>query len=275
MPELPEVETVVRQLRAVLPGSRFWRVVCRDGRQMLPSARVLRELLPGKVIRDIRRLGKYIIFDLSDDLVMVVHLRMTGMLLLKPSERLKKFIRAEFTFSNAKKMYFSDIRRFGRIWLYRSHEFMDRTGLKKLGIDPLLQKVDLDLLEKVYGQTKGTLKSRLLDQTVIAGIGNIYADEICFAAGLHPASRLEKLTKKDLQKLAGAISACLLEGIRHGGTTIADFVGTRGDAGKHQRYLQVYGRSGEPCYRCYALIKKMRLAGRGTHFCLKCQQLKK
>jgi formamidopyrimidine-DNA glycosylase len=275
MPELPEVETVMRQVKAQVLHMKFWKVKISDKALVFPSAAVLEDLLPGKIIEKVRRKGKFLIFDLSENLVMVVHLRMTGMLLFEPSERLKKFIRVEFIFSNARKMFFSDIRRFGRIWLYHKSEYLRETGLSKLGLDPILEDLDLKLLESIYLNRKGVLKNKLLDQTLVAGIGNIYADEICFRTGLHPASRTEKLNKKDLAALQEAIIHCLTEGIKHNGTTVSDFVGTRGDAGKHQNYLQIYGRTGDLCYKCGTVIKKTRVAGRGTYVCLKCQKLRR
>lgn len=275
MPELPEVETVVRQIRPVILGKKFWKFQAFNASTFLPSPEALETFLPGKVIKDVRRKGKYIILELSEDYVLVVHLRMTGMLLFKPSERLKKFVRGEFIFSDAKKLLFSDIRKFGKIWLYHKSEYLQKTGMSKLGVDPIVEKFDLALLEKLYLKQKGILKNRLLDQSVITGVGNIYADEIAFRIGLHPSSRVEKLNKKDLEKLHEAIVYCLNEGIKNNGTTISDFVGTRGDAGKNQDYLQIYGRTGDPCYKCGTAVSKTRVAGRGTYFCVKCQKLKK
>lgn len=274
MPELPEVETVVRQIRPELLGKKFWKFQAFNASTFLPSVEAFEAVLPGKTIQEIRRKGKYIIFDLTGDYVMVVHLRMTGMLLFKPSERLKKFVRGEFIFSDAKKLLFSDIRKFGKIWLYHKSEYLNKTGMSRLGVDPIVEKFDLDLLEKLYLKQKGILKNRLLDQSVITGVGNIYADEIAFRIGLHPSSRVEKLNKADLSRLHEAILHCLGEGIKNNGTTISDFVGTRGDAGKHQNYLQIYGRTGDPCYQCGAAVQKIRVAGRGTYFCVKCQKLK-
>lgn len=275
MPELPEVETVVREIRPELLGKKFWKFQAFNASTFLPSGQALEVFLPGRTITDVKRKGKYIVFELSDDYVMVIHLRMTGMLLFKPSIRMKKFVRGEFVFSNAKKLFFADMRKFGKVWLYHKSEYLQKTGMYKLGVDPILEKFDLDLLEKLYLHQKGILKNRLLDQSIIAGIGNIYADEIAFRIGLHPASRVEKLTKSDVARLHQAILDCLHEGIAHNGTTVADFVGTRGDAGKHQEYLQIYGRTGDPCYKCGTIIRKTRVAGRGTYFCVKCQKLKR
>lgn len=277
MPELPEVETVVREIAPVIMGARFWKAkplgIRRKG-QFYNNFVEVAALLPGKVIKGVRRRGKYIIIDLSEDLVMVVHLRMTGMLLFLPSERLKKFIRAEFVFTNGKRMLFSDIRRFGRIWVAPKQDYLKLTGLNRLGVDPIVDGIIVSDLEQAFYGKKGILKNKLLDQTLIAGIGNIYADEICFRSGLHPASRTEKLRRSDLLNLHEAILHCLNEGIAHNGTTISDFVGTRGDAGKHQKYLQIYGRAGDGCYVCGGTVLKTKVVGRGTHFCPKCQPLR-
>lgn len=274
MPELPEVETVVREIRPEIMGKKFWKFQAFNKSTFLPSVEVFESVLPGKVVKEVKRKGKYIVIELSGDYVMVVHLRMTGMLLFKPSERLKKFVRGEFTFSDAKKLLFSDIRKFGKIWLYHQSEYLKKTGMSRLGVDPIVEKFDLEVLEKLYLKQKGIFKNKLLDQSIIAGIGNIYADEIAFRIGIHPSSRLEKLNKSDVENLHQAILDCLNEGIANNGTTISDFVGTRGDAGKNQNYLRIYGRTGDPCYVCETLIQKTRVAGRGTYFCVKCQKLK-
>lgn len=275
MPELPEVETVVREVRPEILGKKFWKFKAFNQSTFLPSVEVFEAVLPGKVVKTVWRKGKYIVIELSGDYVMVVHLRMTGMLLFKPSERLKKFVRGEFVFSDATKLLFSDIRKFGKIWLYRKDDYLKETGMERLGVDPVAERFELALLEKLYLKQKGILKNRLLDQSVIAGIGNIYADEIAFRIGLHPASRLEKLTKKDVGKMYLAIVECLEEGIANNGTTISDFVGTRGDAGKNQNNLRIYGRAGDGCRVCGEVVRKTRVAGRGTYFCVKCQVLKK
>lgn len=275
MPELPEVETVVREISPVVLGKKFWKIEVFNESTFLPSVQAFEQFLPGRVIENVRRKGKYIVFELSGEYVMVVHLRMTGMLLFKPSERLKKFVRGAFVFSDATKLLYSDIRKFGKIWLYHKSEYLEGTGMKRLGVDPILEKFDLALLEKLYLKQSGILKNRLLDQSIITGIGNIYADEICFRIGLHPSTRVERLTLPDVKRLHEAILYCLNQGIENNGTTISDFVGTRGDAGKNQDYLRIYGRTGDPCYACGTAIKKTRVAGRGTYFCVKCQKLKK
>jgi formamidopyrimidine-DNA glycosylase len=286
MPELPEVETVVREVAPRICGRRFDEAFLIDRRLenagspalMQSVLRIGLGLLPGRLVERVSRRGKFIIIHLSGNFEMIVHLRMTGMLLFDPSERLKKFIRVEFRFEDGLKMFFSDIRRFGRIWVGPREEVRRLCGLNRLGVDPLAEPFSLDdFLAIMRGRLsrRGRLKSALLDQSLVAGIGNIYADEICFRARLHPASRLEKLRPDDLFSLHEAIGFCLREGIAHNGTTISDFVGTRGDAGKHQQYLQIYGRTGDGCYACGETVLKTRLGGRGTHFCPSCQTLRK
>lgn len=284
MPELPEVETVVRQIAPVIVGRTFKHALLRGkGKQGVLHQTLSRgiSLLPGATVLEVYRKGKFIVLRLSGGLAMVVHLRMTGMLLFEPSARLKKFIRAEFRFGDGFKMYFSDIRRFGRIWVADEREAIRLCGLGRLGPDPLEEGFSAKDLAGLLmdgrgtGRRRGILKSALLNQQLIAGIGNIYADEICFRARLHPRSRLEKLRQSDLDRLHEAILYCLDEGIRHNGTTISDFVGTRGEAGEHQQYLCIYGRKGKPCCRCGQPVRKRTLAGRGTHFCINCQPLRK
>jgi len=275
MPELPEVETVVRELKKQIVGRKFWKFEALNKSTFLPNTKVFEKDLPGKQILDIKRKGKYLIFVLSGDLHMVVHLRMTGMLTVEKIVKTKKYIRGIFTFSSGARLFFTDLRKFGKIYLYPQKEYLKKTGMANLGVDPIAEEFDLKILEKLYLNQKGILKNRLLDQSVIAGVGNIYADEICFRIGLHPSSRVERLKMSDVAKMHEAILHCLGEGIKHNGTTFSDFRGTRGDAGKHQKYLQVYGRTGDKCYVCETPIQKIRAAGRGTYFCVKCQKLRK
>jgi len=274
MPELPEVETIVREMRPKIVGKTFWKVDLPWPKVALPTAQFLEQMIVGRKVLDVTRKAKYIIVILDQDMRLVVHLRMTGRVMFVKSKDREKFIRAIFTFSDATQMFFSDVRKFGRIWLYHEKEFLVGTGMDKLGVDPFVDEFSLQILQKILGGGRmGILKNKLLDQTVIAGIGNIYADEICFRVGLHPSSRTENLTAENLSQIYEAILYCLSEGIKHNGASIQDFRGTRGDSGKHQKYLQVYGRTDDPCYRCGTPIIKTRVAGRGTFYCKMCQKL--
>ena len=271
MPELPEVETIVRELRPKLIGKKFWSVQGLLTSTFRPSLDVLMHDLPGHKILDIQRRGKYIVFELDQKMNMIVHLRMSGRLLWKKPSQSEKHLRAIFNFSDGTSLYFVDTRKFGRIWLFHQRDFLKETGMWKLGIEPFDPDFSLKKFHKLFGQRRGILKNTLLRQDIIAGIGNIYADEICFRSRLHPSSRLETITPTDLKLLYESIRFCLEEGIRHNGASVSNFVGTRGTRGKQQHYLQVYGRKDDPCYVCLQPIQKTTAAGRGTFFCRKCQ----
>ena len=269
MPELPEVETIVCELRADVKGKKFLKMQAFFKPVLKPSARYFSDNIKGLEILDVVRRGKFIIFVLSRKMRMVVHLRMTGRLTWETAENRKKFIRAAFYFTDGTVLNFSDVRKFGRVWLYAEGDFEKHTGIARLGPEPL--EIDSIGFMELFSGRHGILKNTLLRQDILAGIGNIYADEICHVIGLHPASRLENAAVKDYRKMYTAIKACLRSGIKHCGVSVSDFAGTRGDLGKHQHYLKVYGREGERCYGCSSLIRKTRVAGRGTYYCPKCQ----
>jgi len=269
MPELPEVETIVRELRAIVPGKKFMRMRAYFKPVLKPSARYLSDNIRGLEVLDVGRRGKFIIFVLSGDMRMVVHLRMTGRLTWETAENRKKFVRASFYFTDGTVLNFSDVRKFARIWLYAENDFEKLTGISRLGPEPL--EMSLKEFMELFQGKRGILKNTLLRQDVIAGIGNIYADEICHEIGLHPASRLEKVGNKKYREMYSAIKTCLRAGIKHCGVSVSDFAGTRGDLGRHQHYLKVYGRGGEKCHACSSPIRKTRVAGRGTYYCPKCQ----
>lgn len=272
MPELPEVETIVRELKQSAVGKKFWKVEGKLKSVFNPSFDAVARNIKGLRILDVTRRGKYIIFVLEKKVRLVIHLRMTGRLMWKKVRGKEKFICAVFSFSDAKQLIFSDVRKFGKIYLYSEKEFEKGTGIIRLGLEPLA--TDLKTFLVLFDSRRGILKNTLLRQDVLAGIGNIYADEICFRSGFHPGTRIEKMNKTDLAKLYEAVQHCLNEGILHCGVSVSDFVGTRGTLGKHQNYLQVYGRKGDPCYNCGKPIQKMVAAGRGTFYCLNCQKKK-
>lgn len=272
MPELPEVETITRELKACVIGKKFWNFEGKLPSVIKPSPEEVAKRIVGLRILDVRRRGKFIIFELEQKVKLVIHLRMTGRILWKKVRGKEKFIRALFTFTDGTQLIYSDIRKFGRIWAYPENDYQKETGIARLGQEPLEQSFNAQKLLKLLQQKRGILKNTLLRQDLIAGIGNIYADEICHRTGLHPSSRLEKLNSKNLFNLHEAIKFCLEEGIKHCGVSVSDFVGTRGTLGKHQKYLQVYGRKGDTCYRCSSIIQKTVVAGRGTFYCETCQK---
>lgn len=272
MPELPEVETIVRELRATAVGKKFWDLESKLDSTFTPSPQLILNQIRGVRILDVVRRAKFIVFILDQRLRLVIHLRMTGRLLWKkPRKSTEKHVRAVFIFSNATSLIFSDTRKFGHIWFGTDKDIDHITGMDKLGPEPLdMSEEDFCLL---MGMTKGILKNSLLRQDLISGIGNIYADEICHRLGVNPSSRLEKLGARKMSELYYAVQYCLQQGIEHCGVSMSDFVGTRGTLGKHQKYLKVYGRTGDECYTCGTIIKKTRVAGRGTFYCPVCQPL--
>jgi formamidopyrimidine-DNA glycosylase len=271
MPELPEVETIVRELRSSAKCKVLLNVTGKMKPVFHPSINDSERIVRGLSVVDVVRRGKFIVFVLDKGMRLVVHLRMTGRLMWKVEKGRRKFVRMVFIFTDGTKLYFSDVRKFGRVWILPEKVYEAITGIGKLGLEPL--KANLESFMKLMKGRKGILKNTLLRQDLLAGIGNIYADEICFRVGVHPSSRLEKLGRKKEELLFEAVRSCLREGIRHCGVSVSDFVGTRGDLGRHQHYLNVYGRDGLDCRRCGDTIKRTVVAGRGTFFCPSCQPL--
>lgn len=272
MPELPEVETIVRQLRSTAGGKKFWDVEILLPSVCTPETDEFKSKLKGLRIQDIIRRGKYIVFVLDHAMYLVIHLRMTGRLMWHKSEDRQNFIRVIFHFSDATALYFSDVRKFGRVGLFSKAEYENKSGISRLGIDPFDENFTPQTLKQIFKNRRTILKNTLLRQDLIAGIGNIYADEICFSLGCHPGAIISEWTPSFLKQLHLSIQKCLEQGIAHCGVSLSDFAGTRGELGKHQHYLKVYGRKGDPCYNCSTPILKTVIAGRGTFFCPKCQK---
>jgi formamidopyrimidine-DNA glycosylase len=272
MPELPEVETIVRELQSILIGKKFWTVETKLSSTFHPSAEEISKKIRNLKILDITRRGKFIIFILDQKMRLIIHLKMSGRLLWEKIKGREKHLRAIFRFTDGTSLFFSDMRKFGRIWLYPEKDYAKATGILKLGKEPLKDDFLLDHFLNLFKNRKGILKNTLLRQDILAGIGNIYADEVCFHISRHPSSRLESFTKNEIKKLYLAIRHCLEQGILHCGASVSDFVGTKGTLGKHQLYLKIYGREGNPCYTCQQPIQKTVVAGRGTFYCQKCQK---
>jgi len=273
MPELPEVETIACELRESVIGKKIGKLEVPWKNAVRPSLSVAAKILKGRKVEDVMRRGKFIIFILDKEVRLVVHLRMTGRLMWTVEKERKKFVRAIFHFTDRTSLYFSDVRKFGRVWVYTVAEYEKQTGIGRLGVEPL--EVDLERFTGIFKGRRGILKNSLLRQDLLAGVGNIYADEICFRTGVHPSTRLENLGSSTVKLLFKSVRDCLKEGIEHCGVSVSDFVGTRGDLGKHQHYLHVYGRAGDLCHRCSDTIKRTVVAGRGTFYCPSCQPLLK
>lgn len=276
MPELPEVETIVRNLRQgneehpPLPGCMIEKLELFWQRTLAkPSLGELNTVLPGSVIENVKRRGKFIVIELDKN-YLLIHLRMSGDLRMETSQLADASLRpielhdrALFYLNNGWRLAFNDPRKFGRIWLVQEPAEV----LGALGPEPLEENFTAQLLYKQLKSVRRQLKPLLLDQSFLAGLGNIYTDEALHLAGLHPLLHSNQLNEEQAERLWGAIRNVLKEGIRHNGTSI-DWI-YRG--GNFQSRLRVYGRTGEPCLICGTTIQRMVIGQRSTHFCPRCQ----
>jgi len=282
MPEMPEVENMALGLRAVIVGKRIGevRVVTRAmirGPHRRQWRRFLGELA-GRRIERVARRAKRLILVTEADLALVFQLGMTGKFLLPPGGAASqhKHTRLVMAFGDGTELHFVDMRRFGRLWCLRDLDADDPdAALEAAGMTPLGPEA-LRIRRQVFGEalrTQRPVKALLLDQTRIAGLGNIYADESLWAAGVHPARAAATLDGEQAGVLLRQIKNVLRRAIRAGGTTFSDFRNAYGDMGRFRRRLKVYQRHGEPCKRCGATIERLVVAGRGTHVCPRCQRL--
>ncbi len=271
MPELPEVETVLRGIRLHVQGRRITVVRRSKVLRALPSAAKIAGGLKGAVVSNVRRRGKYLLAELDNQKIFMVHLGMSGQLLMEASEiPRRKHMHLALGFSRTKlELRFYDPRRFGKVALGIMADLESWTGLGVLGIEPLSSS-PRQIAAAIAGSSK-RLKSLLLEQRAVAGLGNIYVDETLFRAGLHPLRRCNSLAKDELSSLAREIKKVLREAIKQGGSTIGDYRHPDGAIGSFQDSHLVYGRTGQPCPRCAAPLIKQTIAGRGTHFCPVCQ----
>lgn len=275
MPELPEVETVRQGLNKLTLQQTI------EGGQVLlertlAHPRSLAEFyqaIEGNTIIAWQRRGKYLLAQL-DRGWLGIHLRMTGQLLwVKRDTPLQKHARIRLFFDSEKELRFVDTRTFGKFWLVPSATPPENiiTGLQNLGPEPFSQEFSLDYFHDKLGQSKRQIKTVLLDQSIVAGIGNIYADESLFRSNIHPRAISSKLTIEDIFKLRNAIVEVLQTAIAQGGTTFSDFLQVTGTNGNYGGVAWVYGRQNQPCRICSTPIDKIKLGGRSSHFCPQCQ----
>ena len=270
MPELPEVETVVRILRPNLIGRSITGVRCQWPRHIdRPDLGELRNRITDRLIQDVTRRGKFILFPLDQGETLIIHLRMSGHLaVVEASVPVDKHSHTVFELDNGQELRFRDTRKFGRVYLVR--ESQEVVG--KLGPEPLDPAFTVGLLQDILSGRKRTLKPFLLDQSMIAGIGNIYADEVLFHARLHPTRRTDSLTRNDVSALHTAIQEVLRQGIAHEGASISTYLKPDGKKGDMQNAFQVFRRTGQRCFRCDGTIQRIIIGSRSTHYCSGCQK---
>ncbi|MGB4140133.1 MAG: DNA-formamidopyrimidine glycosylase [Limnochordia bacterium] len=274
MPELPEVETVRRTLDPVIVGKRIERcAVCHHRALPQNNADEFCRILYRRTITGIMRRGKYLIISLDQKLELVAHLRMTGQLIYRPKQDLplQKHVSARFWFENNGELRFVDQRKFGTLYLVKKGNYGHIRGLITLGPEPLSSEFTWEVLADGVRSVRA-IKTILLDQTKVAGLGNIYADEALYRAGIHPLKPGACLSDSEIEALHSSIVAVLKEAIANHGTTIRDYRTGSGDTGSFQNKLEVYRRTGKPCGNCGTLIEKIKVGGRGTHFCPNCQR---
>jgi formamidopyrimidine-DNA glycosylase len=270
MPELPEVETIRRQLAPVVEGRRIEEAEVLDPRWCEPAPPwEVANAVRGRRIDRLDRRGKYLVWELSGDVHLVLHLRMTGNLLYADEAR---FARARLRLDDGGAVVFADQRRFGTGVVLLGSDARDDYFASRLGVEPLSADFTAEHLRKLARGRRAPAKAFLLNQERIAGVGNIYADEALFLARIHPLRPIGTLRRKQLDELRGAVVQVLNDGIDARGATIDDFRHTDGASGAFQDRFRVHLRAGEPCERCGATIVKTRAAGRATYFCPRCQR---
>jgi formamidopyrimidine-DNA glycosylase len=269
MPELPEVETIRRQLAPALEGRRLVRVEVLDPRwsEPAPPAEV-EDALRGRRIERLSRRGKYLVFELEGDAYLVMHLRMTGNLLLADEG---SHVRVRFGLDSGHQLLFADVRRFGTGVVLLGRDALDDYFRARLGVEPLSPDFTAETLRELGRKRRAPVKAFLLNQERIAGVGNIYADEALFRARIHPLRPVGTLRRPQVAALRDAVVEVLEAGIDSRGATIDDFRNADGAEGAFQDRFLAYGREGEPCVRCGRPIRKLRAAGRGTYVCERCQ----
>ena len=271
MPELPEVETVRQRLAGRLPGLVLSDLRVMDSTVSGQSEAELRELLAGRRVLGLRRRGKYLISDL-EEMVAVLHLRMTGPVLLstlgdiEPDGRPPRFI---WSFSPVADLHFRDVRRFGRLWVFEPAA--EAEFFAGMGPEPFGEEFSVEYLRVALKGRTAPLKAFLMDQRRLAGVGNIYADEALFRARLHPLRAAGSVGPREALRLHAAILETLQAGIDNAGSSIDTFVDPAGQRGAFQEMLNVYQRAGEPCRVCGTVVRRIVVTGRGTHFCPRCQ----
>jgi formamidopyrimidine-DNA glycosylase len=273
MPELPEVETIRRQLAPALEGRRLESVRVLDPRWCEPAPpEAIEDALRGREIELVGRRGKYLILSLEDDVHLVMHLRMTGNLLLTEDSEDPPHLRVDMGLDNGQRLLFVDVRRFGTGDVLLGSDALADYFDSRLGVEPLSPDFTAEALRALARGRKQPVKAFLLNQERIAGVGNIYADEALFRARIHPLRKVGTLRRPQIEALRAAVVESLELGIDSKGASIDDYRHVDGARGSFQDRFLVYSRAGEPCVRCGTPIQKLRAAGRGTYVCPNCQR---
>ena len=286
MPELPEVETVRRDLHRLLRGQWVKNVSVNKEKMVRGSTSLFKRNLRGLLVQGVKRRGKLLIFSMTDGKSLLVHMKMTGQMIYQSKQTLvggghgqprvkrdelpNKYTHVVIVFGDGARLFFNDMRQFGYMRLVNAKQL--EQVVKRFGVEPLSKAFTPDKLRRLVRGRKTSLKNVLLDQRGVAGLGNIYVDELCFLAGVRPMRRADKVTDREIVKLHKAAINVLKRAIAARGTTFNSYRDGLGGEGKFVRMLKVYGRSGKLCVRCKTILKRVKIGGRGTVYCPVCQK---
>lgn len=272
MPELPEVETISKTLKHLVKGQTieqvhiYWENIIKH-----PSVEQFADALPGQTIHDVKRKGKFLLFML-DDYVLVSHLRMEGKYSVDQVDMpMKKHTHIVFDLASGEQLRYNDVRKFGTMHVFEKGTELQEKPLNQLGPDPFDDHFTADYFYNRLQKTTRAIKNVLLDQSIVAGLGNIYVDETLYLAHIHPLTRADTLSKEDAERIKRVAIDVLKQAVKQGGTTIRSYVDGAGEMGMFQQELYVYGQEDTPCETCGSAIVKIKVGGRGTHFCGSCQ----
>ncbi|MCD6318313.1 DNA-formamidopyrimidine glycosylase [Candidatus Aerophobetes bacterium] len=274
MPELPEVETIRQDMLRKVKGKKIYKVEVKNEKPIrIPTPSQFIQRLEGKVFKDILRRGKYLIVQINSTQNLIFHLKLTGRLIFSPQgEKTPKYTRIIFNFEDKSKLFFTDIRGFADVYLISEKEWDKIPSLRDIGPEPLDPDFTLNKFENILRGKRGKIKPLLMNQSFIAGIGNVYSQEALFRARIHPERNSSQLKKEEVESLYKNLLSILREAISYRGSSVDAYVDLQGEKGKFESHLQVYGRKGKSCERCGKPIVRKMVGGRGTYFCPNCQK---
>lgn len=272
MPELPEVETIRRDLEKEIVGNKIVGLWYDVPKMLQPSPKTVEKIV-GRHIVSAGRVGKLLLLGIENDRTVGIHLKLSGRLFIRKQSDLEdKFTYVVFKLDDGRELRFTDFRKFGYVKMIESSAELSEIK-DKYGPEPLTNDFTSETLKKVLNKTTRAVKTVIMDQEKIAGIGNIYADEALWYAKIHPETRANSLNSKQIEALYQGIIKSIEQGIQDRGTSVDDYLDIYGREGGHAKNLNVFRQNGQPCPRCGTTIKKIRVGGRGTHFCPQCQKL--
>lgn len=271
MPELPEVETIKRDLSRLIVGKRILEITTDSPKQVKPSLAVVERAVVGVVIKKIERRAKMLQIFLSNNQILAIHLKLTGRLLVRKKGATKDdWQHVVISLSGNQELRFADLRKFGWVKLVEGQRELEKL-LSEFGPEPL-DDLDLEIFRKILASTSRPIKIVLMEQKKIAGVGNIYANDALFLAKIDPRRPAKKITEKEAEKLLKAIETVLQAGIKYRGASDQYYLDALGRKGAYQEHFLTYGRDGKKCFDCQGEIKRLKIGGRGTFYCPKCQK---